>query len=228
MTSRAIVSVAVREPYVARGARMRPTLDRFGCCDYVKIFDNWPPGAPTHFEHHYAFKWGAFKHAADLGYKRILWLDSACVALAPLEPMWQEIESIGHLFAPDENALGKWSSDESLARYGVTRDAAMDMRLFCGSWFGLNFDFPAAASFFEEWGQLAAAAGGPFMSSHSEYAPDKMRSLPVTDGPSRAVISDDPRCVGHRSDETYYSLMAHARGMSTSTADLSVLLRTEP
>lgn len=211
--SRAVVSVAVREPYATYGVRLDQTLRQFGCCEYVRVWDRWPNGGPTHFEHHYAFKFFAMKAAADLGYRRLLWLDSACYAIASLGPIWEVIEEEGQLFLADENALGEWASDRALARYGVTRDEAMGLRFFSGTFLGLNLDSAPAQSFFEEWGELAKVHGGDFMGSHREYMPSAMRSVPISYGTAGEIVSEDPRCLGHRSDEVYFALMARKRGM---------------
>jgi hypothetical protein len=217
MRDRAIVSVAIREPYVSRGKVLTKSILKFGCCYYFKVWDVWPPDSPTHQTHHYAFKYFALKAAAELGFRKLLWLDSAAIALSSMEPIWKELEDEGHIFFPDIEPLGRWCSDQALARYGVSRDEAMELKLFCGSWIGINLDSPPAASFFDEWGSLAKIVGGPFMGSHSEPTPDKMRSVPYSNGPRRELISSDPRCLGHRSDEAYFSLMAHTRRMKTTT-----------
>lgn len=210
--SRAIVSVAVGNPYENYRGRWLSTMKQFGHADYVRVFNDWPPDSPAHLEHHYAFKYFAMKHAADLGYTKILWLDSAVFAVAPIDPVWTALDRDGHVFVVDTAPLSAWASDRCLAHFDMTRDEAMDLKLFSGTWIGLDLDVPRSRSFFDEWGALAAEKGGLFMSSHFLTAPGSMRSLPIADG-SGELISTDPRVLGHRSDEACFAPMAKKRGM---------------
>lgn len=212
--NRAIVSVAVGEPFETYGRRLSETLSKYGEADYVKIWNYFPPGL-THQQHHYAFKFYAVKQAVDMGYKRVLWLDSQVYATGSLEPVWKAINDDGYLLDVEGAPLSRWCSDECLDYFKTTRDEAENIQLLAGTWLGLNLSFAKSKNFYQQWGHLAKTPGGMFMSSYSKHDPGRMRSLPVSYAGDK-VISTDPRVLGHRSDEACFSLMAKKWGMIPS------------
>lgn len=173
--------------------------------------DGWPPGSPPHRETHYAFKYWAVKWAKEQGHRFVLWLDAGCQTLASTEPLWERVEKDGVVLLFGGDVLGEWISDQALEWFGVSRDAAMGMKLTGGCVVGLDFESPKAQAFFDEWGRLAATR--LFVSAHSKYAPEKMRSLLVSDHNEDLVVADDPRVKGHRSDEACFALMAQKLGI---------------
>ncbi len=212
MKKRAIVTVGVSDsryfgPYLRR---FKNTFREFGGADYLKIWHReWPPGSPTHSACHYAFKIYAILDALRKGYTTILWLDSSCNAFAPVTPLWDRIEREGHVLVEDDNALGKWSSDHSLATFGITRDEAMGIKLMCGTCVGLDLTFERSRKFL---GRLHSYAKPEhFIGTHvSRMTGQAEHPRPGTEG---WQMSNDERVSGHRSDEVYMSLIAHEIGM---------------
>ena len=206
---RAIVTVGVSgnrifAPYLDRFER---TFRQYGCADYLRIWHHeWPPGSPPHGDCHYAFKVHAVRDAVTQGATSVLWFDSSANAIRPLGPLWKRLERDGHVLVEDANALGKWTSDYTLATFGVTRDQAMEIRLMCGTCWGLDFTNERSRVFFERL--LLSATPEHFNGTHISRLPGVPR--PGTKG---ALMSTDPRCAGHRSDETVMSLLAHELGM---------------
>lgn len=209
--SRAITTVGISsvrnfEPY---HARFKQTIvdSGFGCAEMtVRWESEWPPSSPPQEKVHYAFKVHALKHVLSLGASSVLWLDVANYAVAPLEPLWQQIEREGHFFA-GAGALGNWASDHCLAHFGMSRDEAMEIELFAGTCFGLDLKRDRSRKFLE---RLAAyAVPHHFNGTHkSSLRP----GMPVPEREAEQM-SDDPRCMGHRSDEPYMTLIARDLGM---------------
>jgi FkbM family methyltransferase len=215
---RAIVSVAINKPYTGFRHQWLATMEEYGQADYIKIFADWPPDSPSHLEHHYAFKYFAVKHAYDLGYRQILWLDAQVFAVAPIDAVWKEIEKEGHVFAVDAADLDIYCSDQCLEHFGYTREQAAKLKLFSGTWVGLDLDKPRSKSFFNEWGALAEKKGGLFMSSYCVETPGSMRSL-LSYAPGNPIVSTDPRFMSHRSDEACFALMAADRKMKIANPE---------
>lgn len=211
-THRIVVTVGVSAsrvlgPYIERWRR---TFAEFSGSDGVAWDRDWPPGSPSHHEVHYAFKVHAMFEAARRGYTSILWCDAACYAIKPLDKMWARLERDGHVLIDDANKLGTWSSDKSLATFGMSRDQAMTIPLMCGTCWGVDLRVEKSRTFLERL--RSYATGEHFCGSHQSRSGIYTHPRPGTEG---ALFSSDERCWGHRSDEVYMSLLAHELGMAT-------------
>lgn len=169
-----------------------------------------PPGSPAHADEPYAFKLFAIREAAARGCGTLLWLDSACVAVSALDPLFDRIEKVGHLLVTAGDRLGNWSSDACLAAYGLTRNAAMDVPLVHGSFVGLCLSRPSSRAWLD--GMFHALRGGLFRGPYfSPHAPaDALRGK---SGKPRGFVSKDARCWGHRHDEAVASCLALRLGL---------------
>ncbi len=225
--SRAIVTVGVSStrvfgPYHERSQR---TLEKFSCADEILRWSNdWPSGGASHAEINYGFKVRAMEVAKARGFSSILWLDVSCYAVAPLEPLWQEIEHEGHFLAgqpsldpstgfvsPDHQGpfdnLGEWSSDLTLETFKLTRDAAFRVPLLCGCCVGLSLKSARSSLFLQQL--VGFAVPEHFNGTH------KSGILGTCGGTASRPVSTDPRCKGHRSDEVYMALLARELKMSS-------------
>lgn len=189
----------------------------FACADSVTRYEtSWPPQSPSHLQVHYGFKIYAVKEALKQGYTSVLWLDVSAYAVAPLEPLWKEIEREGHYLAgapeitPSSSVdrLGSWTSDHTLAHFGVSRDDAMFIPLLSGTCFGLDLTNSRTMDFYERI--LSYAVPEHFNGTHKSGI---MGAPPQEEGKR---MSNDPRCQGHRSDECYMSLVSKQLGMKSS------------
>ena len=216
---RCIVSCAVGGRYRPYGERLLASLhEPAGYTGSAFVwFDQWPPGSPAHRDMHYAFKFYAVKDALERGYTRVMWLDSAVYAVQAVENVWEETSRRGIYVAAGDEPLGEWISDQALDYFKVGRDEAMKERLCGGAIVGLDLAHAAAQEFFEWWGRLAKS--GLFVTAHSKHAPDRMRSLLVSDLDEGLVLSSDPRVKGHRSDEACYALMLKRLGVAAVKAE---------
>lgn len=211
---RAIITVGISEsadriftPYLERFER---TFREHGSAD-IGIWDkSWPKGSPKHSQCHYAFKYFAFREAQERGYESVLWCDSSCSAFASIAPMWERLEKDGHVLIDDDNALGKWSSDHSLAEFDMTRDAAMELKLMCGTCIGLDLTTHRSRIFLNR--MLNYARPEFFNGTHVSRSLGQQHPRQGTEG---SQMSSDPRCWGHRSDEVFSSLLANELKMKT-------------
>jgi len=209
-----ITSVGCRERYVPYLDRLEASLKRWNP-NLPRLFfrDCWPPKSPPHQTSHYEFKAHAMKAVYWAGFNVGIWLDAACEVVGDLSPILQRLEETGYYLTAGNEPLGEWISDQALAKYGMSRDQAMDLKLCGGAIVAIDFRRAEILGwpFLQEW--LRLAEDGLFYTSHSEFAPDKMTSLRVSDGPKKEVHSTDPRFKGHRSDEACFSLMLHKRDL---------------
>jgi hypothetical protein len=194
-----ILNVATGILYTLWQLRLKLSLsdiDYAGDC--LMWTDEMPPHSPTHQEVPYAFKVFAFLEARRRGYDAALWLDSALVALKPLDPVWDYLElGPGYEFHHSEHRVGEWCSDAALEKHGLTRDEAMNIHDNWACLIGLNFHCAAANEFLDQW--HAAALDG--VSFHGAWTNENQS------------ISKDPRCKGHRHDQCISAILCHQMGL---------------
>lgn len=128
------------------------------------------------------------------GAPRILWLDAANYLTKPIEAIWRDIARQGYAIQWNDPAckLGIWSSDHALEVFGITRNEAMGLPDCAAGLIGLNLEHPAGWAIYGAW--RGAMLQGVF------------------DGPRsnrEGQCSSDPRCKGHRQDQTALSLILH-------------------
>lgn len=161
--------------------------------------DNYPEGCPPHPQVNRGFKPYCMKAAADAGYTTILWLDASIVAIAPLDDLFAHIERVGYLFVHVGYMIGQYSSDRCLGVFGLTRDEAMQMPDVAGGFVGVDLTNDLARKFLDEWHRYTIVdGGGAFAGSKRNY---------------RQQVSADPRCEGHRQDQTVASIIVNQLGI---------------
>ncbi len=130
-------------------------------------FRPWPPGSfpvgcPSPLEVPFAFKPFCLAEARAEGAGAALWLDSSCVAVRSLDPIFTAIEANGYvLFRNGSYWLGEWASDHTLSEYGLSRDRALALPEVNAAAIGLHFGSRIAVEFLESWHE-AARAGTAF------------------------------------------------------------------
>jgi hypothetical protein len=213
---RCILSVATNR-YVGLQERLLQSLAAVGWRDALLAWtDALPPGSPTHAEVPYAFKLFAIREALRRGHSSLLWLDSPCRAARSLDPLFDRIESEGHLFVGGDDRLGNWASDGCLAAFSLSRDEALELTLMNGTFIGLDFSHERTRTWFEEIER--GCARGLFQGAYlSDHAPSAVRAAKA--GKPVGFVSADPRCWGHRHDEAVGSCIAHRQGMPFTSQD---------
>lgn len=196
---RAIINVAVDSWYPRGQERLENSLKLQGFKgDVIKWTNTWPKGCPPHPVLPYGFKSYAYQYAVEQGYESILWLDCSCWAIRPLEPLFEEIESKGHIFSFEGWYAGQWLKDSALETLGVTRDEALKIELLGGMFMGVCTRFDRSKQWLHEFIQVC----------------QDMKTLPGGLRNVNGSVSPDPRCLGHVADQAVASVIAHKLGMS--------------
>lgn len=128
-------------------------------------------GSPKHKDNPYAFKVYCWKKAIDMGYEQILWLDSSCVAIRNIKPIFDKIYTeIGYIGQEAGHMLGNWCNDEALEYFGITRELAMTIPMIGNAGF-LGLDMTTIGpAFIKLWEQ--AMLDGIFKGSWSNHRHD--------------------------------------------------------
>lgn len=217
-TRQCIISLATARSDYARGlARLKRSLGRVGYRGEVLLWPSgsFPSGCPGHLEVPFAFKPFCFAEAARRGAESVLWLDASAVAIRPLDPIFERLESRGYvIFANGSLILGEWASDVALEELGVSRDDAFEMREVRGNVLGLNLTDPTAAAFLRAWLEAAKAEVAFRGTRESLTSWDDFAA--VKSNRSQRV-SAHPRVRGHRHDQTVAGVLAHRLGMRLTT-----------
>lgn len=187
---RCILNVACGGAYPLGQDRLVRSLIRVGDpTDRMMWRDQWP-GAP-HADAQGGFKIDAFDLAYEAGYRQIVWLDAQVIARRSLDRIWQWLERRPVLQVQDGWWLGQWTSDAALEIFGITRDKAMEIPMSWTKVVGIDLDRKAGVAFLDRWRDLRdrGAFAGPW---HADHIP----------------VSSDPRCKGHRHDQSCASFLA--------------------
>lgn len=181
--------------------------------DFLCWNDQLPEGSPEHFDVPFGFKPYCFFAARDLGYDEILWMDSVCIALRSLDPVFRLIQANGYAMFNNNygQMMGQWSSDEALAVNGISRDEAMQIPEMPCSVIGLNMRSPLAAQFLEGWHQIMSDG---ITARGIKEAVSTWEEYQAIFWNRNARISSDPRVRGHRCDQPAAGIVAHRLGMT--------------
>jgi hypothetical protein len=211
---RCIISLGMgRKGHTEPLARLEESLRRTGFeGDFLVWKDELPPGSPSQFEAPMAFKTLCFEEAKQKGYHQVLWIDSPCVALRSLSPIFEIISSDGYVMFKDpyQQSVGQWCGDDVLAHHQISRQMAMRMPEIPTSVIGLDLQSDIGRSFLDEWQAMAMdgitfrGTRHPIRSVEDHYAIGWNKNQ---------CISSDPETKGHRYDQTAAGLIAHRLNM---------------
>lgn len=178
-------------------------------------------GVLPHSTAPYAFKMAAFNHAADEGYDTILWCDAAVWAQSSIMPLLDYINKQGHIFF--ENYSGcptsrtvpwncaEWTSDACLTEMNISRDEAEKIPQYMGCCFGLSLNFSRSVEFLNN------------MTSYSldgiTFPGVKNITFPGACNNDNQTVSTDPRCLGHRYDQSVGSILAYQMSIELINGD---------
>lgn len=180
----------------------------------------FPAGCPPHRRVPFAFKPYCLAEAERQGFDPVLWLDSSCVVLRSLDPVFQQIEREGHLiFQNGSYSVGEWASDRALEVLGLSRQQAMDIPEVNAAAIGLSLRHGPAVEFLERWleaaeGEIAFRGVEEELATVADYQAVKWNR----DG----RVSTDSRVRGHRHDQTVAGVLAHRLGLRLTTEGLQV------
>jgi hypothetical protein len=219
-TDRCIVSLATDHGSYPLGGAYPLILERLGQSlrqvGFSGEFRAWPPGnfpsgCPPHLDVPFAFKPFCIADARAHGRSAVLWLDSSCVVIRSLDPIFEAIETNGYvLFKNGTYNVGEWASDLALSEFGLTRERALTLPEVSAGAIGLSFNRRIGVEFFEAWFEAANKATAfrgtdERLASWADYEDVKWNRS------GRA--SSDPRVHGHRHDQTVAGILADRFGM---------------
>ncbi len=179
---------------------------------------DYPDGCPPQHVSQYAFKIYAMQRAIDAGFRYVLWMDAAFQPIASLEPLWAHIEQHGWFVPVQRDAvLGNWASDAMLDLVVMLREYAMKIPLCFSGIVGLDMASPLGKNIWQAWKTLFEM--GAFLGPH-------LNEPGVEPHPWGQKIaghcSDDPRCCGHRHDESALSVVLADLGLAPRTEFLTL------
>lgn len=198
MNKRCIISFATGRYNTVLDRQVESLMSLEGV-DLLGYRDSYPEGCPTHQEIPYAFKSFMLKKAIDLGYKTILWMDSAVWMQHDLTPLFEQIERDGYLIFRNGWTQANWSTDAQLAAFNLTRDEAESM------------PHP-----------MACVIGFHINDETIEWIHDYINAYPLFVGEwnnANNVCSNDSRCLGSRHDQTILGFIANQYGLKFTNTE---------
>ena len=214
-----MISLATAE-YEPALRRLDRSLDRMGFAGSRKYWEPgaYPAGCPDHLDVPFAFKPYGFAAAEAEGLRCVLWLDSTCVPIRPLDEVFDRIAGRGYVvFRTSTQMVGEWASDAALAALRLDRESAMELPEVNAAAIGLDLAHPVAAEFLARW-RGAADDVTPFRGTEDPIrSADDYVAVKWNHG---ARCSADPRVKGHRYDQTVAGILAHQLGMELSSFGL--------
>lgn len=179
--------------------RLLASLRDTGWTGGVRVFGSTEElGCPSHEAAPYAFKPAAFNRVATEGYDVILWCDSAVWANRSIAPVIERIEKEGHILFEGGWNCAQWTNDTCLKNMGVSRDEAEKMPQISASCMGFDLRHPKAVEFLRRW-TAYSLDGQSFRGRWNNH---------------EKTESADPRCLGHRHDQTVASILSAQMGMA--------------
>ena len=204
---RAIVNIATR-PGDQRGQhRLRKSIQQYAPeVDFYGFTNELQVGAPLHAEAPYAFKTFAIDMIRKRGYDKVMWLDAAVWAIKDISAVWDYLDDEPVLFQPTGHTVGTWTNDKCLAHFGKNRDEVMDMPMVWAGFQGINFNDPFARMYFDMYHRYGKA-GDLFRGAWNNNTQSE---------------SADPRCRGHRHDQSVASLIVDKLGIKITDKEFAV------
>lgn len=113
-----------------------------------------PNGCPTHKEVPYGFKPWLFKEAYDLGYRKILWMDSTICMVRNPKAIFDRMSRDGYVaFHNIGHDLKHYISDAAVESTGIQLNENPYQIMACVV--GFDLDHPAGLELFNKWFELA-------------------------------------------------------------------------
>lgn len=174
-----------------------------------------PPGTPRVTKDGidytgYAAKPWALKYAMDSGADVALLIDCSVYPIRHIQPLIDLIWQTGYYLAPAGFTIGEWTNDEMLREFSLDRDRALTIPDVASGIVGFRCKLAARVAV-DEWCDSTRRAS--FCDPHSNsMAADKKHHYRNV-----GLVSNDPRCSGHRQDQSALSLIAYQHRMTSLT-----------
>lgn len=143
----AICTFCFGDRYIQQQIRLVESLRKTNPDAELFIWTNeYPPESPTFEQSLYGFKVYAVNYAGRMGYKRIVWIDTACIVHEPLDYLFNLAPVVA---VKDDTPLARTISDKALA-YCKNPDIT-GLNLVGGSLYSFNFEDPLCHKAFNTW-----------------------------------------------------------------------------
>jgi hypothetical protein len=153
-------------------------------------------GCPLHSDTPYAFKAYALEKALDDGYERVIWADASITLNKPFSALSERLDKFGYVLCQNGWNSGQWCSDAALEPLGITREES----------FGIPHIMACAMAF-----DLKHVECINWLSQYCHHADIDTFKGAWSNGNNE--VSQDPRVLGHRHDQTVGSVVAWKLGM---------------
>jgi len=195
MVNVAFVSFANKPHYISLQKELIFSVQRFGydIYTYNKFEDI---GSPTHEQSPYEFKLHAIRTVYLKGYDIVIWVDSPIRLIRTVLEWIPRIAEKGVYLQEDGHPLGSWANDRALEAFGLSRDEAMRLKTIYACVMAFDFRHPITKTFMYKWKECADK--GLFRGRWKN---------------DQRTESQDPRCEGHRHDQTCAELVARELGI---------------
>ena len=170
--------------------------------NYILFTDESEVGAPPHRPYNYHFKVYAIEECLRRGWEKILWMDCSLYLVAPLTPIFDLVSQDGYYFEDSGNPDGYWTNDKCLNYFGITRDEALTFNQHHGGLVGHDFTNPITREYWDRFRKSMEA--GMFQGSWHNYSNSE---------------SSDPRCKGHRHEQSCASNVRYQMGLKLQPAE---------
>jgi hypothetical protein len=191
MKKRCIINFASGDWYPIGQRRLVESILAFSDVDILTFSNYEEVNSPTHTETPYAFKLRCFHTALERGYTSVLWCDSSLYAMSNPDRIFEIIESEGYFMcAVEDHPISTCTNDKMLSYFGITRDEGENVTSIHAALIGFDFKNSLALEFFSKW----EAAIPVFPGAYSN---------------EKFTESVDPRCKGHRHDQSAASIIAY-------------------
>lgn len=210
-----ICTVAYLGWYRRGVARMIQEFERVSPGYEIQAWVNTlPPGTPEIVHGKvtytgYAAKPWALKHAMESADVALL-IDASVYPIRHIEPLLDFIYGHGYYLAPAGFTIGEWTNDEMLEQAGLTRDEALKIPDVASGIVGLKNSLQTQF-LVDRWCEMTRwpSFGAPHSNSEAADTRHHYRNV--------GFVSNDPRCSGHRQDQSALSIIAHQMGLKDLT-----------
>lgn len=137
-----------------------------------------------------------------------IWLDASVYPIKSIAPLVFHVLRVGYYLQPTGFKVGNWVSDRMLKGLGMDRDEVMDWDECASGVVGLDLRVERNRDLIERWCMLEHLFAGAH--SNDKAAPEGKKYHYRNVG----HVSDDPRCWGHRHDQSALAILAHQAGMT--------------
>jgi len=213
-SKRCVISLGIgKKAFTSSLVRLGESLRRVNFDgDFLFWDEEFPEGCPSHFAAPFAFKAYCFYAASRLGYTQILWMDSTCVAIRSLSPIFESMIQNGYILFNNnyDQSLGQWISDEALAFNQLSREDAMTIPEIPCSVIGLDMNSGISSNYLSQWHQIMS--DGVTAKGTTSEIQDWAEYQEIFWNRNNR-ISQDPRVKGHRCDQPAAGIVAHRLGM---------------